>query len=1146
MKLSKLLSFALAIAMLFSVIPLAVFAEGSVTAEDAVVHYPNMEYPYVELYDEYAVGATYNWLEDGVSLGITDPTLGYYEILLFSTYTCEIALSDGSQFSVEFVAYPVIDGQPTNRNPYFVVSGAYSENVNITYQWYGRYTTDTVITDENASNECTTCENSVFSSYDAATNSWTGKRIGIDANGDKEYFAFEIALNEGDMLLIDAEPDVNNVLISDKDYDIITTAPYALMGNIRVYTAEQTDTYKVSVCTQSDEAVFSAYIRNHDEEATAIADETSVRLQNFEYGVYYYCTATYENGYTLKSNTVLNVPYVYTQPSATAPCFETSDNVNADFQWYEIINETTPITDENAVAFSDEVCGTATYNGEDGSWTGVETDPDRYDFLVIDLNAGDVIEFTADTALDSNSVCLQNVDNGSTYDALLQDGKYSITIDESGRYDVYVICYTSTVTVKAALTKEYIKKLEDENSYTLQNPELYGTYFCEARYPALSIIVSEDVTMLPEILTQPTLEDPTLLVSYDEVATYQWYSATEIGETVTPDDIYDIYGTYDSESGLWTPQYGDPYKYEYYEERSMYLHSIKLKKGEIIKVTILNPDAISPEDPSFRFYEIGYGEHHYELFDVNGNIYFTAPRDDIYELFQFGIYPEETQYKIEKLYFDLVELEGETEPTLKNAKRDQSYIAKAFYPEGFELESKALKMLPAIIKQPTSDDISVETNIIEDTMQYQWYTFGLETSDVTPDNAILTDSSNPATFNSETKEWTPTIYDQTEQDDGSIVYELDLFILALSEGDTVTLTPSEPLLKNQIIVMTSGPNIKFSPNEDGDYVLTATENDEYYFYFFHDNKDVTVKASTSTHTKQQKLDGENGAKLQKAGIGLYQCEITYDESTKLYTDKIWIAPAITKQPTADDPSVEVNVSDDGTKYQWYKYEKTESAVTDSMVANELIGDEMPSYDSENNKWSSNIIGESESSTYAHLFFVIELKAGSVISFEPDADIDSMFMVAEAWGGSGLEDFDVVDGKFVITIPEDDTYAFIVLTTIDTNIEFSSTVISYTLTDAVDGETESTLKTKKAGTYACKITFSDGTVLVSDKVELESQGDVNGDGVTNSSDYILVKRACFKTYELSEEEFARADINGSNNIDSSDYTLVKRIAFGTYQ
>ncbi len=60
------------------------------------------------------------------------------------------------------------------------------------------------------------------------------------------------------------------------------------------------------------------------------------------------------------------------------------------------------------------------------------------------------------------------------------------------------------------------------------------------------------------------------------------------------------------------------------------------------------------------------------------------------------------------------------------------------------------------------------------------------------------------------------------------------------------------------------------------------------------------------------------------------------------------------------------------------------------------------------------------------------------------------------------------------------------------------------------------------------------------------GDVNGDGKTDSADYLIVKRACFNSYKLSDAENARADVDNSGNVDSTDYVILKRIAFGTYK
>ncbi len=59
------------------------------------------------------------------------------------------------------------------------------------------------------------------------------------------------------------------------------------------------------------------------------------------------------------------------------------------------------------------------------------------------------------------------------------------------------------------------------------------------------------------------------------------------------------------------------------------------------------------------------------------------------------------------------------------------------------------------------------------------------------------------------------------------------------------------------------------------------------------------------------------------------------------------------------------------------------------------------------------------------------------------------------------------------------------------------------------------------------------------------GDVNDDGEINSIDYMLVRRACAGTYELTGEQELRADVSKNSSIDSIDYILIRRVCAGTY-
>ena len=58
-----------------------------------------------------------------------------------------------------------------------------------------------------------------------------------------------------------------------------------------------------------------------------------------------------------------------------------------------------------------------------------------------------------------------------------------------------------------------------------------------------------------------------------------------------------------------------------------------------------------------------------------------------------------------------------------------------------------------------------------------------------------------------------------------------------------------------------------------------------------------------------------------------------------------------------------------------------------------------------------------------------------------------------------------------------------------------------------------------------------------------KGDINGNKEIDSMDYVLLKRAYFGTYKLSD--ISVGDLNSSGKIDSMDYVFLKRAYFGTY-
>ncbi len=89
-----------------------------------------------------------------------------------------------------------------------------------------------------------------------------------------------------------------------------------------------------------------------------------------------------------------------------------------------------------------------------------------------------------------------------------------------------------------------------------------------------------------------------------------------------------------------------------------------------------------------------------------------------------------------------------------------------------------------------------------------------------------------------------------------------------------------------------------------------------------------------------------------------------------------------------------------------------------------------------------------------------------------------------------------------------------------------------------------------GTYWVEVTATHKTMGSSGsavaKISITSAlmiGDINGNDEIDSTDYMLLKRAYFGAYKLTDEVIG--DINGNEEIESTDYMLLKRAYFAAY-
>lgn len=78
-------------------------------------------------------------------------------------------------------------------------------------------------------------------------------------------------------------------------------------------------------------------------------------------------------------------------------------------------------------------------------------------------------------------------------------------------------------------------------------------------------------------------------------------------------------------------------------------------------------------------------------------------------------------------------------------------------------------------------------------------------------------------------------------------------------------------------------------------------------------------------------------------------------------------------------------------------------------------------------------------------------------------------------------------------------------------------------------------------------FEDGVCTVCGEKEFSGLlGDVNNNGEIDATDYLLLKRFCLDTFNLTKDQMAVADVNRDGEINALDYLLVKRHVLGTFK
>ena len=368
-----------------------------------------------------------------------------------------------------------------------------------------------------------------------------------------------------------------------------------------------------------------------------------------------------------------------------------------------------------------------------------------------------------------------------------------------------------------------------------------------------------------------------------------------------------------------------------------------------------------------------------------------------------------------------------------------------------------------ISHQPTAGEPYVELNWDVEA-DYQWYSVESEDAEVTDENAKgrYADGEECATYNAEDG-WTGVAY--------SNMADVNFFEVELKSGQQISMSINEDVDEFGIWSDNSNAEGWYDLAANETVYFTASADDTYYVYAYC-SVDARVRAYTTSY-KYTVIEGETEATLQNLEIGTkYACKVTLENGDVLTSDIFENAYAITHQPTAEEPYVELNDDTDAT-YQWYSVEVGETEITDENVEAYSYNDETAVYDSENG-WTPILDADGYQSSAT-----LELNEGDTVVVE---------LAEGGFGYCGFWDWDKghegdgcseTDGvlTYEFTMDADGVYTLYTDYPVAHKIYIGS--VTYT---AIDDETDALYAPTEEGLYACEVTFADDTTEMSDVFE----------------------------------------------------------------
>lgn len=407
-----------------------------------------------------------------------------------------------------------------------------------------------------------------------------------------------------------------------------------------------------------------------------------------------------------------------------------------------------------------------------------------------------------------------------------------------------------------------------------------------------------------------------------------------------------------------------------------------------------------------------------------------------------------------------------------HAGMDYCFYLKDY--NGFDVAyTVTLEKVYEISHQPTAAEPYVKLNC-DDEASYQWFEADGQRTAVDFDNAsaYVSDGIGSSSYTTENG-WSGVRL-------GSGSYWLRFFEINVDSAATISIISDTYLPYVEIY---DGDTVSYVKNVKAgqEYLLTIEKAGTYSLDAKeYNNANVNIQANLVDLEEMTKLEDETTSVLQNPTLNkIYYCAVTLENGTVLQSDVFMYIYAITHQPTAAEPFVELNVDvDDSASYQWYEIETKKTAV-DTSNAQVFTWNDVSSSYSEETGWS----GVRDGSWLR--FFTMMFTAGTKISFISNKDLEYCQLYDYNSYGIIASLSGIKAGKeYVFEVNESGNFAFDVYDEQNNDICIKAAILKDEH-KKIEGETASELQNMTLGkSYFCEVMPTDNIVIDSQSFKCE--------------------------------------------------------------